>query len=298
MEVLNVNLNQLYYFKKLAELKHFTLAAKELFITQPSLSGSISSLEEEVGLELFHRQGRTITLTKYGEQFYKHVSSALNELEKGIEYTKEESGALGGIIDIGCIPTIIGDFLPLAIHNFKSKVNSKTKFNVFNSMSLDIVAGIKSGKYDVGFCSYVDDEPYIEFIPMLTQELILLVNASHPLASQELVSLDDLHDLSLITYRKNIPIGKEIMKLLQPHGLQANHAFDDEITIGGEVCSSDSAAITARTPFLAQFSSLRSIKLDVPPDTRKVYMCYSKLAYHTRPVEIFTEYVITNECKL
>lgn len=293
-----MNLNQLYYFKKLAELKHFTLTAKELFITQPSLSGSISSLEEELGLELFHRQGRTITLTKYGEQFYKHISSALNELEKGIEYAQEESGTLGGVIDIGCIPTIIGDFLPLVIHNYQNKVNSKTKFNVFNSMSLEIIEGIKSGKYDVGFCSYIDNEPAIEFIPVLAQELILLVNADHHLASKELVSLDDLHDLNLITYRKNIPIGKEIMKLLQAHGLHANHAFDDEITIGGEVYSSDVAAITARTPFLAQFSSLRSVSLDVPPDTRKVYMCYSKPSYHTRPVEIFTDYVIKNECRI
>ena len=293
-----MNLNQLYYFKKLAELKHFTLTAKELFITQPSLSGSISSLEEELGLELFRRQGRTITLTKYGEQFYKHISAALNELEKGIEYAQEESGTLGGVIDIGCIPTIIGDYLPLAIHNYQSRVNSKTKFNIYNSMSLEIIAGIKSGKYDVGFCSYVDNEPDIQFTPVLTQELILLVNANHPLALQELVSLDDLHGFSLITYRKNIPLGKEIMKLLQAHGLQANHAFDDEITIGGEVCSSDVAAITARTPFLAQFSSLKSIKLDVPPDTRKVYMCYSKPSYHTRPVEIFTDYVVRNECKI
>ncbi|WP_241428017.1 LysR family transcriptional regulator [Clostridium saccharobutylicum] len=50
-----MNLNQLYYFKKLAQLQHFTQAAKELYITQPTLSGSISSLEEELGVELFRK---------------------------------------------------------------------------------------------------------------------------------------------------------------------------------------------------------------------------------------------------
>jgi len=293
-----MNLNQLYYFRKLAELQHFTHAAKELYITQPSLSGSISSLEVELGIELFHRQGRSVKLTKYGKEFYKHVSTALDELEKGIEIAKEESGALGGIIDIGCIPTIIGDFLPMVINNYLRNVNSKTRFNIFNGMTFDIIEGIKSGKYDIGFCSSVESESSIEFIPIMTQELILLVNNFSPLAKKKFVHLDDLHDYSLITYRENLPIGKTIMKILKAHDLHATYAYDDEITIGGVVASTDYAAITARTPFLLQFRNLKLIKLDIPADARKLYMCYSKDNYRSRPVEIFTNYIIDNERKL
>ena len=50
-----MNLSQLYYFSKLADLQHYTRAAKELFITQPTLSGSISSLENELGVALFQK---------------------------------------------------------------------------------------------------------------------------------------------------------------------------------------------------------------------------------------------------
>ena len=50
----NMNLSQLYYFKRLAELQHYTKAAQELSITQPSLSGAIHSLEDELGVDLFH----------------------------------------------------------------------------------------------------------------------------------------------------------------------------------------------------------------------------------------------------
>ena len=54
-----MNLSQLYYFKKLAELQHYTKAAKELYISQPSLSDSMSSLEKELGVTLFQKEGRT-----------------------------------------------------------------------------------------------------------------------------------------------------------------------------------------------------------------------------------------------
>jgi len=293
-----MNLNQLHYFMKLAELEHFTQAAKELFITQPSLSGSISSLEEELGLELFHRQGRTIKLTKYGHKFYEYVSAALAELEKGIEYAKEESGALGGVIDIGCIPTIIGDYLPTAINDYLERVNSKTKFHVYNGMSLDIIAGLKTGKYDIGFCSFVENEPDIEFIPIMYQELILLVNKKCYLAEKDFLYLDELKSCHLITYRQNLPIGKTIMNILKEHNLHAEYEYDDEITIGGLVSTTPVAAITARTPFLEQFKNLKQVSLDIPMDTRKIYLCYCKSAYHTRPVEIFTNYIIDNETNL
>ena len=54
-----MNLSQLNYFKKLAEVLHYTRAAQELFITQPTLSGAISSLEKELGAPLFERNGRS-----------------------------------------------------------------------------------------------------------------------------------------------------------------------------------------------------------------------------------------------
>lgn len=287
-----MNLNQLYYFKKLAQLQHFTQAAKELYITQPTLSGSISSLEEELGVELFSKDGRNMKLTKYGKDFYKYVSTAINELEKGIEVTKEKCGALAGVIDIGCVPTLCGDFLPMVINKYLKTVNSKTKFNIFTGMTLEIIEGIKSDKYDIGFCSLLENEPNLEFIPILTQELVLVVNKQHPLAKEKLIHMKDIQGYSLITYRETLPIGKTIMKILKANGLHADYSFDDEVTLGGMVSSMDVVAIAAHTSFLRQFNNLKLIKLDIPSNSRIIYMCYRKNTYHTRPVEIFIDYIM------
>lgn len=64
-----MNLNQLHYFVTLAYMEHYTKAAKELSITQPSLSHAISMLEQELGTYLFEKQGRNVVLTKYGKVF-------------------------------------------------------------------------------------------------------------------------------------------------------------------------------------------------------------------------------------
>lgn len=86
-----MNLQQLYYFRKLAEVQHYTKAAKALYITQPSLSDSIASLEHELSVSLFQKKGRGVQLTKYGQEFYEYVNQALGILEHGIAIMKEKS---------------------------------------------------------------------------------------------------------------------------------------------------------------------------------------------------------------
>ena len=80
-----MNLSQLYYFSKLSELEHFSKAAKELYITQPSLSHAIKSLETELGVQLFEREGRRMRLTPFGKEFAIYVKRGLREIAKGVE---------------------------------------------------------------------------------------------------------------------------------------------------------------------------------------------------------------------
>lgn len=293
-----MNLNQLYYFKKLAELEHYTQAAKELFITQPSLSGAISALEEELGIALFQRHGRNIRLSKYGKEFYHYVCAALMELEKGVNKAKEKSGSYGGVVDLGCIPTLTGDFLPKSINTYLNHVNSKTQFNIFHGMTLDLIEGLESEKYDVAFCSFVENKPDLTFHPVLTQELILLVNHTHLLAERDSICLKELTGYPIITYRQILPIGKTIRHYLKQNHIKALYAYDDEISIGGVVATTDNIAITARTSFLLQFPNLKMIKLDIPADARMIYMVYHKDSYRNLHVKSYVSHVLENECHL
>lgn len=165
-----MNLQQLYYFRKLAEVQHYTEAAKALYITQPSLSDSIASLESELSVALFQKKGRNVQLTKYGEEFSQYVNQSLEILEHGIALMKEKSDSMTGTIDIGCIPTLLGDFLPDALdlyHEHHPQVN----FNIFHEKSIPVAEGVSAGTYDIGSVPWWSTWTICSLFPSPTRSL-------------------------------------------------------------------------------------------------------------------------------
>ena len=124
-----MNLNHLSYFRVLAKLEHYTQAAEELSITQPSLSHAMSTLEKDLGTYLFEKQGRNIKLTKYGKIYFEYVDRALSELEKGEKKIRELANVSTGTIELGYIYTLGPSFIPHLIKDFtESDKNKDIKF--------------------------------------------------------------------------------------------------------------------------------------------------------------------------
>ncbi|RHQ01770.1 LysR family transcriptional regulator [Clostridium sp. AM51-4] len=289
-----MNLQQLYYFRKLAEVQHYTEAAKALYITQPSLSDSIASLEHELSVSLFQKKGRGVQLTKYGQEFYEYVNQALGILEHGIAAVREKSDSVTGTIDIGCIPTLLGDFLPNALDLYHEKC-PQVSFNIFHEKSIPVAEGVSSGTYDIGLCSMVENKDDLVFVPITYQELVVIVRNDHPLAVHDSIELTALKGYMLSTYRDTIPIGKTISKILKEKGMEAVYSYDDEISIAGRINHSSKTAIVADTPFLKQFDNLKKIHLtDVPKDTRMLYLVYSKKNFITAAVEAFANFMVAH----
>ena len=289
-----MNLQQLYYFRKLAEVQHYTEAAKALYITQPSLSDSIASLEHELSVSLFQKKGRGVQLTKYGQEFYEYVNQALGILEHGIAAVREKSDSVTGTIDIGCIPTLLGDFLPNALDLYHEKC-PQVSFNIFHEKSIPVAEGVSSGTYDIGLCSMVENKDDLVFVPITYQELVVIVRNDHPLAVHDSIELTALKGYMLSTYRDTIPIGKTISKILKEKGVEAAYSYDDEISIAGRINHSSKTAIVADTSFLKQFDNLKKIHLtDVPKDTRMLYLVYSKKNFITAAVEAFANFMVAH----
>ena len=289
-----MNLQQLYYFRKLAEVQHYTKAAKALYITQPSLSDSIASLEHELSVSLFQKKGRGVQLTKYGQEFYEYVNQALGILEHGIAAVREKSDSVTGTIDIGCIPTLLGDFLPNALDLYHEKC-PQVSFNIFHEKSIPVAEGVSAGTYDIGLCSMVENKDDLVFVPITYQELVVIVRNDHPLAVHDSIELTALKGYMLSTYRDTIPIGKTISKILKEKGMEAVYSYDDEISIAGRINHSSKTAIVADTSFLKQFDNLKKIHLtDVPKDTRMLYLVYSKKNFITAAVEAFANFMVAH----
>lgn len=96
-----MTLLQLQYFQTLAHVLHYTQAAAELHIAQPSLSYSIKELEKELGVKLFEKDSRHIKLTIYGEQFLPYAERILSMLDEGVNVLHQMAGSAQQIIRLG-----------------------------------------------------------------------------------------------------------------------------------------------------------------------------------------------------
>ena len=199
-----MNLNHLQYFVKLAYLEHYTKAAKDLSITQPSLSHAISSLEEELGTKLFEKQGRNVSLTKYGKTFLKYVEKSLEYLQEGVDKTKALTCATSGLIDLGYIYTLEADFMPNMVRKFLDENKDKNFGFTFSSNNTkSIIEGLKNEKYDLGFCSKVENETSIDFIKVKQEELVIIVPKNHELSKYNEIDLIETISYNHIVFTKS-----------------------------------------------------------------------------------------------
>lgn len=294
-----MNLNHLQYFVKLAHLEHYTKAAKDLSITQPSLSHAISSLEEELGTKLFEKQGRNVSLTKYGKIFLKYVEKSLEYLQEGIDKTKALTCATSGLIDLGYIYTLEAEFMPIMVRKFLEENKDKNFGFTFSSNNTkSIIDGLKSERYDLGFCSKIEYDNDIEFIKVKQEELVVVVPKNHELSKYKEIDLIKTVDFKQIAFVKSSGLRKVIDNLFNQIGKSQNISYEveNDNSMAGLVSEGFGIAVMPNIPFLNYFN-VDVIKLKSPVYTRNIYMAKLKNKYLSPAVDEFSKFVIKN-CNL
>lgn len=293
-----MNLSQLYYFRKLAELQHYTRAAKELFITQPTLSGSISSLEQELGVSLFQKAGRNVELTKYGAEFLKYVNASLEQLDKGVAIMKGYSGeGDGGSIDVGCIITLQADFLPRLLKGYSEVNEHRTEFNINQKPSQELLSGVVEGKHDLAFCAYDGSTEKLQLIPVVKQQLVVAMSPASRLAKKQFLTPEDLRGESLISYRQEVPIGKSVKALFDSMDIDTvRYNFEDESILAGFAANGSDMAVMLDTffPHSVEDIVIKPLYSDAKekrPYAHTIYLVCSEKNYRPYCVEHFIEYV-------
>ena len=283
-----MNLSQLRYFRKLAEVQHFTRAAESLFITQPALSNSIKQLENELGVPLFEQHGRNVRLTKYGMEFNGYVSEGLNVIDKGIQIAQEHASSLSGTIDIGTIFTVQSDYLPALLRTYRSIYGTQVDVRLYQGLTGSLLEKLEDGTYDIAICAYLDNYSDIEFIPVLTQDYVAVVHRDSPFAHCEYITVADMQKTGIVTYRPETSIGREVKALISKFDLDIRQWCDDEITLGGEVSvHPDLMGISLDTLGLAPFPELVRIPFEgnAGHGRHQIYLAYRRNAHKTRAVE-------------
>lgn len=288
-----MNLAQLHYFRTLAKYEHYGKAAESLYITQPSLSNSIKNLEKEIGVPLFERVGRNVRLTEYGQEFNKHICLALDEIDKAVEIMHAYNSGLSGRIRIGSVISIQRNYLPRLLSSFKGAFGDDVVFDIYQGTTYECLKGLEDGKYDVAFCGKLAGvSEDINFIPQFSQNVVLAVNSNHPLAKRDVVSLRELKDIKLTSYRSQSYMHIIFEGLFKAFDLNVEQGFNDEISAASLVASDRNiVAVILETLddlSLENFVTIPIAELREP--FHVIYLVYNAKAFHSHLVEEFIKF--------
>ncbi len=288
-----MNLYHLRYFIVLARLEHYTRAAAELSITQPSLSHAISSLEQELGVNLFEKEGRNIVLTKYGRMFLNDVEKSMDILDSSIRQVKAV-GSGEGIIDLGFLRTLGTDLIPEMISGYKAEYPDRNvDFRLNTGVTEDLLEGLKSKKYDMVICSKLPKQPSVEFIPVAQQKLVVVVPTDHPLASRNSITLSETIPYPQIIFSKRSGLRPVIDELFDAIGEypQIVYEIKEDQVIAGFVANGFGIAVVPDMPIL---NTMNIKKLDiVSPNWQRIfYLAFLKDKYISPAAQTFKNYVI------
>ncbi len=289
-----MNLNQLYYFRTLAELEHYTKAAEKLGISQPTLSHSIAAMEQELGALLFEKQGRNVVLTKYGRIYMFYVENALTQLELGKNQIERLIAEGSGHVGLAYMTSVGADFVPEIIAGFLNDPNHKNiSFSCYEGNTKTLIYNLKREKYDLVFCSQMENEKEVEFIPVYEQGLVVIVPEDHPLAAKQKVTVKDICPYPLISYTKESGMRKLIDDMFMKAQVMPNvlYQFEDVNSMAGMVAANKGVSIITDNPSIQNYR-VKKLEFDTPYSKRMVYLAYVLNRYLPPAVQQFKDYII------
>lgn len=168
-----MNLKQLEAFVQVSESGSFSKAAKELFLTQPTISAHISSLEKELNVRLFIRNTKEVSLSDDGKDLYRYAKQ-ITDLEKAIEerfYMDSDDGKHFIKIAASTIPAQY--LLPKVLMCYRERY-PKEQIKIMETDSSEVVTQVVDHMVDVGFTGTVLEKKHCKYIPFYKDELAVI----------------------------------------------------------------------------------------------------------------------------
>lgn len=220
-----LSLKQLRYFAAAAQSGQFSLAARQLHVSQSVVTAAVSQLEALVGAELFQRLPHGVTLTAAGHRFHQHVRHALDTLQDALNEPLILGGDMRGTVRLGASYTVLGYFLTGLLARFRRDYPG-VDFDLRDMDRPGIQQDVASGELDLGLCiiSNLDPDPLLRRQVLASSRRQLWLAQHHPLAALPRVTLSDIaaHPYIMLTMDE----GEDAtMRYWQAAGLAPDIAF-------------------------------------------------------------------------
>ena len=208
-----MELRQLQYFQLASRLKNITQAARRLKVSQPNITVAIKKLEAELGVLLFDRSQKQLTLTPEGAVFLRRIEIALRTIEDAVLEVDDYKQLQKGTIKIG-IPPMMGAYLfPKVFSGFR-RLHPNLDVMLFEEGSLAIREKLESDELDFGIIIVPDIAPNLNVLRMSRNQLMVCVSRMSPLARRCKITARDIAQSDLIMMKQGAYLREVVQKKL------------------------------------------------------------------------------------
>ena len=195
---LRFSLRQLRYFVTTAETLSFTAAAKELHISQPSISTALAELEANFDVQLFIRHHASgLSLTQAGQEMLGKARALLKNAQELQEAAHDIDIGVSGSIALGCLSSLAPPLLPTLISRFM-KLHPNISFRTQEAPQDEMLGGLRDGSLDLALTYNIDLSADVDFLPLLTLPPYVILPRNHPLTRKRTVSLARLRHVPYV----------------------------------------------------------------------------------------------------
>jgi len=260
----SVTLRQLRTFKTVADLKSFSLAARRLQLSQPSVSYQVKELEETLGLPLLDRLGKRVQLTEAGTLLYGYARRMLDVLDEAAVEIEEIRGIKRGTLRVGASTTVGIYLLPAALGAFK-KLHPGLVISLEIGTRERVQEQVLLNELDLAVVGPALNDPELAVIPFLTDELVVVAPAGHPLTRKRGLNLKDLAAQPFVMREAASGSRWSLEKAARKAGARLKVAMElgSNGAIKHAVESGLGLAVISRYACALEFSSGRLVELDV-----------------------------------
>lgn len=207
-----MNLRDLKYVIALAETRHFGRAAKRCFVSQPTLSGQIKKLEEELQVKLFERTNRSVAVTPSGEAVVVHARLLVEQLDAIEQLARAHRDPLAGPLRVGAIPTLSPYLMPLILVPLRQQY-PQMKLVLTEEITDTLLGRLRNHEIDAALIATPPGDPDLEEIPLFREPFWLAHPSGHPLYHKDAITREDLEGLDVLLLAEGHCLTEQVMEV-------------------------------------------------------------------------------------
>ncbi|MEU2107485.1 LysR family transcriptional regulator [Streptomyces sp. NPDC019507] len=288
---------RLAYFAGVARHEHVTRAAQELGVPQSTLSRAMVRLEQDLGVTLFTRKGRTVSLTPAGRDFLVSVERALAEVERAAEAVRADADPSAGKVAFGFLHTMGSETVPELIRAFRVD-HPRIRFTLVQNYGEAMIERLRAGDLDLCLTSPVPDAPDLVARRLDEQRLRLVVPDDHRLATRKRIRLAEAADETFVTLEPGYGLRRITDALCAEAGFSPRVAFEGEEaeTLRGLVAAGLGVALLP--PPAVPRPGVVELTVTAPRAVREVGVAWLDGHVDTPPVAAFKKFLLSRRGNL